>query len=115
MRICLRVSVGSATTFPEVPRPRGRGEVEGGACRARPPLENAFPGPVDEQERPVTQSKAAGDDLIGGLRCSVCGCAFIPSETTRNELCRACHYQIAFRERFSRTDTRFNRTPRGVA
>jgi len=32
-----------------------------------------------------------------------------PSETTRNELCRACHYYAAFRERFANDSRRVRR------
>jgi len=61
-------------------------------------------GAQKEQER--------DEVIIGGLRCQVCHCLFRPDATTRNELCRACHWQLAFRERYAQTDKRFNRAPR---
>lgn len=57
----------------------------------------------------MSQTKGAGDEvIIGGMRCAVCRCLFRPSETTRNELCRACHYLVLIKERFPKTDTRIH-------
>lgn len=65
--------------------------------------------PVDNQRSGTLGAKRSDEVIIGGLRCLVCGTLFRPGKTTAQELCRACHYQAAFRERFQRKDPRFLR------
>jgi len=44
--------------------------------------------------------------------CVVCGSGLTRLQANRRELCNACLYLCLFRERYSRTDTRFSRSPR---
>jgi len=67
---------------------------------------------VDNVADNARTDKSAGEVIIGGLRCTVCACLFRPSASTRNELCRACHLQLAFNERYAASDRRFSRAPR---
>ena len=58
------------------------------------------------------KDKSAGEVFVRELRCTVCASLFVPSASTRNELCRACHLQLAFNERYAQMDRKFSRAPR---
>jgi DNA-directed RNA polymerase subunit RPC12/RpoP len=63
---------------------------------------------VDKSSELQEQAKGAGEVIIGGLRCSMCASLFRPDETTRNELCRACHYLLLIKERWPTVDARIH-------
>lgn len=43
---------------------------------------------------------AAGDVVIGGLRCTACKSLFRPDKNQANEVCQRCRYYALIRERF---------------
>lgn len=44
--------------------------------------------------------RAAGDVVIGGLRCDRCRCLFRPDKDQTSETCQRCRYYALLRERF---------------